>query len=115
MHMLLLIHDYIIPLLQPEVEFEKETGGKFPSVNVSAEELRDKLAEQFCPPVEDRRFFSLPRLAWVRTAVDQLVRIGLATRLPASAANAASSPVSLAGEGGSAAEIRRLVCRGAHP
>ncbi len=88
MHMLVLLHDYVLPLFPTEMEFERETGGRYPVIEVSCEELREKLSEQFCPLRADDRYFHLPKLPWVRTAIDQLVRIGLATRLPAESKSA---------------------------
>ena len=82
MYMLLLIHDYVLPLFPSEDEFEKETGGKYPIVDVSPAELKAELAKQFCPLKTDDRYFELPRLAWVTAAIEVLTRVGLAQAVP---------------------------------
>jgi hypothetical protein len=82
MHMLLLLHDYVLPLFPTEDEFEEPTGKKRPVVEVTAERARDKMDELFCPPRRDTRQFRLPRIEWVKSALDTMVRVELAVRVP---------------------------------
>lgn len=82
MHMLVLIFNYIFPLFPKETEFERETGGRYPVLMVSASQIRDRLDEQFCPKREDTRQFKLPKLEWVEDAMAAFVRMGIAVRMP---------------------------------
>lgn len=84
MHMLVVIFNHIFPLFPKETEFERESGGRYPVLSVTAVQVRDKVEEQFCPPREDDRQFRIPRLEWVQEALDAFVRMGIAERGPGS-------------------------------
>lgn len=82
MYMLVTVFNYILPLFRTEEEFERASGGRHPTVEVTATQVRNKLEEQFCPPKVDSRQFTLPRIDWVHRTLEAFVRIGIATRIP---------------------------------
>lgn len=79
-YMLLLLHDYILPLFPRQEDYERDTGARMLSVLVTAEQLRASMIEQFCPTREARQP-QVPRLDWVKRALETLERIGLATSM----------------------------------
>lgn len=78
--MLVHVYEHTLPLFAAEGDFGRE-GATHPVVEVSAEEARNKMEEQFCRRDNDPRQFQLPRLAWVQKALDTLVEIGVASRV----------------------------------
>ena len=79
-YMLLLVYVYALPLFGKQETFEESTGGKVVIVKATAAQVRDRLEEQFCPRGNDAGAFNLPRLAWVKRALETLVQLDLGTR-----------------------------------
>lgn len=82
MHMLVLVHEYVLPVFPTQEEFEEHTGKRRLAVEITVGQVRDRMEELFCPPRQDSRQFQLPRTAWVRKALEKLGSMELAARMP---------------------------------
>ena len=81
-HTMLLLHDYIFPMLHREEDFDALQDHEHPVLRITVEEAQTRLAEQFCDPPHKARQPRLPKSVWVRIALDRFVKLGLATCLP---------------------------------
>lgn len=79
-YMLLLVHTYVLPLFPRQEEYERVNGARQLTVEVDAEQVRDKMVEQFSPVAEARQP-QVPKLDWVKRALSTMERLGLATAL----------------------------------
>jgi len=77
-HTLILIYNYILPLLINQEDFEEINSKGKKSIETDAETIRNMLQDQFMP--EDH-YMTLPKLRWVVEALNFLVDIKLAAKL----------------------------------
>lgn len=80
-HTMLLIHDYVLPTMVAEREFDPRSGARVPVAEATVDQIRGALARQFCEPTDDPRSFKLPKRSWVTEAVEEFRKAGLAAPL----------------------------------
>jgi hypothetical protein len=83
LHLLILVYTYALTLEVSEHDFELSASGAVPVAKASVASVCKHLQQQFRSQAHDERSFTLPKTAWVRKAMDALVRFELGTR-PAS-------------------------------
>jgi hypothetical protein len=76
-HMLVLLQDYIFPTLLSEDQYDEGFVESSKGIEVTVEDIRERLQEQFCDTRQEVRQPALPKASWVREALDTLVEMDL--------------------------------------
>jgi hypothetical protein len=79
-HMLVLLQDYIFPTMFSEEQYDQGEDGIVQGVEVSVTTVRQRLEEQFCDKRQSTRQPVLPKVGWVKEALETLASMDLAKK-----------------------------------